>query len=277
MPRHLRRALDRVGVLQIDSVNVLVRSHELPLFARLGPLPALVVDRPRRAAARAVRVLGARGVVRPGRAPPAAAMADGGGRDAGVGRHGTSAARAARLSSTTVLAEVAQRGPHRRLRARRRRRRSGARGGAGRRASRPSSTCSGRARLASAGRGPNFERRYDLTERVLPAGGAWTPDADRGRRQPRAAPARAAKHLGVGTVRDLADYFRIKLTDCPAAVGRARGGRRARCRCRSRGWKEIAYLHPEAAPAAPDRRARVAVAVRLADLGAARAPSASSA
>ena len=41
--RHLRRVIDSVGLIQIDSVNVLVRSQEMPLFSRLGNHPRSLI------------------------------------------------------------------------------------------------------------------------------------------------------------------------------------------------------------------------------------------
>jgi uncharacterized protein len=109
----------------------------------------------------------------------------------------------------------------------------------------------GRGALAVAAREADFARRYDLAERVVPAE-HHRREVEREESQ-RQLLLQAARAHGVGTAADLADYFRMPVRDArPRLVELLASG--ALREVRVDGWREPAYLHPEAQPARIEAR-----------------------
>jgi uncharacterized protein YcaQ len=240
--RHGRRVLERVGLVQIDSVNVVVRSQELPMFARLGPHRRDLIATMTKAGdlfeywAHEASHL-------PVALQPLLRWRMDDARQ-GIGTWGgiAAVARDEPALVASVLAQVRERGPLT----------TAMLEGGGQRGEGMWGWSPGKRALeylfwsgqVTAWRGPNFERWYDLPERVLPEGVLATATPS---------PAEAKKELlvlgarshGVGTARDLADYFRLNVPESRTLLGELVAEGRL-LPAEVAGWKERAYLHPEA-------------------------------
>lgn len=254
----MRRAVARLGAVQIDSVNVLVRAHYLPLFSRLGPYDRGLLNRAAYAGRRRTlfEYWGHEASLLPVPLYPLfrwrmERAERGEEMYGGLARW----ARRRRAFIDAVLAEVAERGPLSASEL--------SDGGPSRgpwwgwsdgKAALEFLFWAGRVTTATR-RG--FERVYDLTERVLPPAALAAP-APRADEAQRALLRLAARALGVATEKDLRDYFRLEVAD---ARGRVRELVEAGdlVPVRVEGWTQPAYLDPAArAPRAVEARALLA-------------------
>lgn len=214
----LTRQIGRLGLIQIDTVNVLARAHLMPLFTRLGAYDTAVLDR---AAGRPPRRLfeywGHEAALIDVRLYQAWRwkMADA----ATYAWHRMDQVRREQPHLVDqVLAAVAEAGPvtARQLGTGRPR----ARGQWGWNWSEAKSTLEWlfmAGQVACAGRNNQFERLYDLPERVIPAAIWAEPPLDRATAH-QVLVRQAARALGVATTADIADYFRLNLAETRAAL-----------------------------------------------------------
>ena len=214
--RHLRATIDRLGLFQIDSVNVLQRAHYLPLYSRLGPYDVEMLHRASsRAPRRLVEYWAHEAALLDVRLWPAFAFR----------RHDESrmwggpraVAREKPEFVSWVLDEVRRRGP---LTARqieedlpRDRSHWGWNWSEGKQALEYLFYVG---EVMAAGRTSQFERSYDLPERVLPPEVAQRPDLSEEDAH-LVLVEHAARALGIGTAPCLRDYFRL----APAPTVRA--------------------------------------------------------
>ena len=215
-------AIRRLGLLQVDSVNVLARAHYLPLFSRLGTYDREVLDRQSsRAPRRLFEYWGHEASLLPVETEPllrwrmAAGHAWSGPRRVAEEQPGLVA---------DVLAAVAARGPltagelERLVLGEHDRSRDYGWGWNWSDAKRALEYLFGCGEISSAGRDRSFTRRYDLSERVLPAVVRQRPTPARGDAI-RALVDQAGRAMAVATDSDLRDYWRLPAAAARDAVG----------------------------------------------------------
>ncbi len=243
-PARLRSAVNRLGLLQIDSVNVLARAHYLPLFSRLGPYDCTLLDNI--AVARPKRFFeywGHEASLLPIDCQPLLRWRmDRALRGIGVWKQLAPFARERRASAQAMIDRITADGP---LAASDIASKQGAKGMWDWSETKLALEWLFWAGLVCAThRRGNFERVYDLPDRVLPHDVLHHPTPT-GIDARRALLARAARSLGVATADDLRDYFRIPANDVQQPLRQlVEDGTIIPVTVQT--WKQPAYLHKDA-------------------------------
>lgn len=238
--RHFRKVLDRVGLVQLDSVNVFSRTHYLPFFSRIGLYERGALDEWLWGSGEMFEYWGHEASVIPARHHRLfrwrmeqmlkwKRLAD--------------LAREHPGYVESVFEQVAERGPlqTKDLDAPGERDGSEMWGWSDGKVALEALFLAGRVTTASR---PNFVRLYDLPERVIPAehlDGA-TPGHDEALAELMML---AAGALGVGTADDIADYYRIRMPAARPVLRRlVESGDLVEVEVE--GWDKPGLLHPEA-------------------------------
>jgi uncharacterized protein YcaQ len=244
--RLLRRTVRQLGLLQIDSVNVLVRAHYLPLYSRLGPYDRAAFDAKtyRRDPGALFEYWAHEASLLPMETQPLLRW-----RMARAKRGKETYAELARFARdkrdflAATLAEIRERGPLA----------AGEFAEEGQRKSGWWEWHDGKRALEylfwtgevmAATRRNTFERIYDIPDRVLPRAihEAPTPDEATALRELVRLSARA---LGIATAADLRDYFRLSPADGKRAID-SLVEEGALVPVAVEGWRQEAYMDADA-------------------------------
>lgn len=240
--RHFRKVVDRLQLIQLDSVNVFSRAHFMPFFSRLGNYDRDALDRWLWGSGEMFEYWGHEASLIP---------ADQHRLFRWVMERGANWRAMRRLKEqhpeylVEVLHQVDERGPiqTRDLE------------DPGRKQNRAMWDWShGKLALevlfmegkVTTSHRPNFTRMYDLPQRVIPRQHLDAPGLNKEEAQ-RILLLQAAKALGVGTADDLGDYYRIKMPEARPLIGDL-AERGALIEVEVEGWGKPGYLHPDAKP-----------------------------
>jgi uncharacterized protein YcaQ len=243
--RQLLKLIDRLGVVQIDSVNVVSRTHYLPAFSRLGAYPRALLEDVAWGKKRPLFEYWAHEAsLLPLSAQPLFRWRMQDARD-GVGLwKGVARFRRERADFVErVLNEIATRGPMSASELE-----MGHKGEGGwwgwSEAKRAVEGLFWTGELTTATRRGTFERVYGLPEKVLPRASTMLPTPSRDEAH-RALYRIAARAMGVATAKDLRDYFRMPVEGAKARLAElVEEG--SLLPVTVKGWREQAYLDPAA-------------------------------